>query len=196
MGKIAEACLSQIFYDARTHNKWQDKPVPDSLLNDIYNLMRLGPTSANCCPLRISFIRSKDAKERLKPHLDIGNVDKTMAAPVTALLAYDLEFYEHLPYLFPFAPAKSWYEGKHPFIEDTAFRNSSLQGAYFIIAARAHGLDCGPMSGFSNEGVDKEFFPEGRYKSNFLCNLGYGDPAGLPGPRAPRLDFDQACKIL
>jgi len=119
-----------------------------------------------------------------------------MVAPATALLAYDLQFYEYLPRLFPFADAKSWFEGKHPFADETAFRNSSLQGAYFIIAARACGLDCGPMSGFSQEGVDKEFFPEGRYKSNFLCNLGYGYPTGLPGPRAPRLSFDEVCKIL
>lgn len=196
MGKIAEACLKQLFHDARTHNKWQDKAVPDSLLEEIYALMRLGPTSANCCPLRILFLRSKGAKERLKSHLDAGNVDKTMAAPVTALLAYDLQFYENLPYLFPFANAKPWFEGKPSFSEETAFRNSSLQGAYFILAARACGLDCGPMSGFSNKGVDQEFFPDRRFKSNFLCNLGYGDPAGLPGPRAPRLSFDQACEIL
>lgn len=196
MGKIAEDCLKQIFYDARTHNKWHDKPVTDALLQEVYTIMRLGPTSANCSPLRILFLKSKESKERLKPHLSPGNVDKTMVAPATALLAYDLQFYEHLPYLFPFADAKSWFEGKHPFIEETAFRNSSLQGGYFIIAARACGLDCGPMSGFSNEGVDKEFFPEGRFKSNFLCNLGYGDPAGLPGPRAPRLSFDEACKII
>lgn len=196
MGKFSEDCLKQIFHDARTHNKWQDKVVSEELLQEVYDLMRLGPTSANCSPLRIIFLKTKEAKERLKPHLDQGNVDKTMVAPATALLAFDLQFYEHLPYLFPFANAKSWFEGKHPLIEDTAFRNSSLQGAYFIIAARACGLDCGPMSGFSNEGVDKEFFPDGRFKSNFLCNLGYGDPAGLPGPRAPRLSFDEACKIL
>jgi 3-hydroxypropanoate dehydrogenase len=158
--------------------------------------MRLGPTSANCSPLRIVFLTSQTAKERLRPHLDPGNLDKTMVAPATALLAYDLEFYEHLPYLFPFADAKTWFENKPSFADVTAFRNGTLQGAYFIIAARACGLDCGPMSGFSNEGVDKEFFPEGRFKSNFLCNLGYGDPSGLPGPRAPRLSFDQACQIL
>lgn len=196
MGKISEDCLKQIFCDARTHNKWQDKAVSDERLQEVYDLMRLGPTSANCSPLRILLLKTKEAKERLKPHLAPGNVDKTMIAPATALLAFDLQFYEHLPYLFPFADAKSWFEGKHPFIEETAFRNSSLQGAYFIIAARACGLDCGPMSGFSSEGVDKEFFPDGRFKSNFLCNLGYGDPSGLPGPRAPRLSFDEACKIL
>jgi 3-hydroxypropanoate dehydrogenase len=196
MGKVQEDCLNQIFYEARTHNKWHNKVVPTEILHEIYNLMRLGPTSANCCPLRILFLKSKDAKERLKPHLAPGNVDKTMAAPVTALFAYDLKFYEHLPYLFPFANAKSWFEGKPAFIEESAFRNSSLQGAYFIIAARACGLDCGPMSGFSNEGVDKEFFPDGRFKSNFLCNLGYGDPEGLPGPRAPRFTFENVCEII
>ncbi len=196
MAKIAEACLKQLFLDARTHNKWQDKPVTDEILEDVYNLMRLGPTSANCSPLRILFLRSKEARERLKPYLNPGNVEKTMLSPVIALLAYDLQFYENLPYLFPFAEAKSWFEGKPSFIEETAFRNSTLQGGYFIFAARACGLDCGPMSGFSNEGVDKEFFPEGRFKSNFLCNLAYGDSAGLPGPRAPRLSFDEVCKIL
>ncbi len=196
MGKIAETCLKQLFYDARTHNKWQDRPVPHEMLHELYTLMRLGPTSANCSPLRVLFLTSPEAKERLRPHLAPGNLEKTMLAPVTALLAYDLEFYEHLPHLFPFADAKSWFEGKATFIQETAFRNSSLQGGYFILAARACGLDCGPMSGFSNEGVDQEFFPEGRFKSNFLCNLAYGDPAGLPGPRAPRLSFDEACKII
>ena len=196
MGKIAEDCLKKIFHDARTHNKWKDKPVSNELLQEVYDLMRLGPTSANCSPLRILFLRSKEAKERLRPHLSPGNVDKTMVAPATALMAYDLQFYDYLPQLFPFADAKPWFEGKPKFIQETAFRNSSLQGGYFIIAARACGLDCGPMSGFSNEGVDKEFFPDGRFKSNFLCNLGYGDPSGLPGPRAPRLSFEEACKIL
>jgi len=196
MGKIAEPCLNQLFLNARTHNKWKNIPVPDELLQEVYNLMRLGPTSANCCPLRILFLRSKDVKERLKPHLAPGNVEKTMLAPATALLAYDLQFYEYLPKLYPFTDAKSWFEGKSDFANETAFRNSSLQGGYFIMAARACGLDCGPMSGFSNEGVDHEFFPEGRFKSNFLCNLAYGDPAGLPGPRAPRLSFDEACQIL
>ena len=196
MGKIAEECLNQLFHKARTHNKWKDIPVSNEILEDLYNLMRLGPTSANCSPLRILFLRSKESKDRLKPHLAPGNLDKTMLAPVTALLAYDLEFYGHLPHLFPFADAKGWFEGKPAFIQETAFRNSSLQGGYFILAARACGLDCGPMSGFSTEGVDKEFFPEGRFKSNFLCNLAYGDPAGLPGPRAPRLSFDEACKII
>lgn len=196
MGKIAKESLDQIFLNARTHRKWLDKSVPDALLKDIYDAMRLGPTHANCCPLRIVFIRSLEAKERLKPYLDKGNIEKTMTAPVTALFASDLKFHEHLPLLFPFIDLKSYYENHPEEIEEVIFRNGSLQAAYFMIAARAHGLDCGPMSGFSNEGVDKAFFPDGHYKSNFLCNLGYGDPTGLPGPRAPRLDFDQTCKIL
>ncbi len=196
MGKMAEECLKQLFHDARTHHKWHDKSVSHELLTEVYDLMRLGPTSANCSPLRLIFLTSQTAKERLKPHLDPGNVEQTMKAPVTALLAHDLEFYEYLPELFPYTDAKAWFEDKHPFADITAFRNGTLQGAYFILAARACGLDCGPMSGFSNEGVDKEFFPEGRFKSNFLCNLGYGDHSGLPGPRAPRLPFHKACKIL
>ena len=158
--------------------------------------MRLGPTSANCSPTRILFLKTAEEKERLRPHLWSGNVDKAMLAPVTAILAYDLEFYEHLPYLFPFAEMKKLFEGKKEYSAETAFRNGCLQGGYFILAARSCGLDCGPMSGFSNEGIDQEFFPDGRVKSNFLCNLGYGDPTGLPGPRAPRLSFDEACKIL
>lgn len=196
MTKINEDALKQILTEARTHTKWFDKPVPHALLQEIYHLAKFGPTSANCCPLRILFIESKGAKEKLRPHLAPGNVDKTMAAPVTALFAYDLEFYEHLPVLFPYTDAKSWFEGKADFAREAAFRNGTLQGAYFIIAARACGLDCGPMSGFVNEGVDQAFFPEGRFKSNFLCNLGYGDPSGLPGPRAPRLSFEDTCQIL
>jgi 3-hydroxypropanoate dehydrogenase len=196
MGKIAESCLKQLFLDARTHNKWQNRPVAIETITELYNLMRLGPTSANCTPLRILFLMSTESKERLKPHMAPGNVDKTMLAPVVAILAYDTQFYEYLPQLFPFADAKAWFDGKPEFAEITAFRNSSLQGGYFLMAARACGLDCGPMSGFSNEGIDKEFFPDGRFKTNFLCNLAYGDPSGLPGPRAPRLSFDEACKIL
>lgn len=196
MEKISNACLEQIFYGARTHIKWKDQPVSDEKLQEVYDLMRLGPTSVNCSPARILFLKTKEAKERLRPHLLPANVEKTMTAPATALLAYDLQFYEHLPSLFPFKDVKAWFEGKKEYAEETAFRNGTLQGGYFILAARSCGLDCGPMSGFSNEGVDNEFFPEGRFKSNFLCNLGYGDPTGLPGPRAPRLSFDEASKIL
>ena len=175
MEKMTEACLEQIFYGARTHNKWHKKSVTDEKLQELYDLMRLGPTNFNCSPARILFLKSHEEKERLKPYLTAPNVDKTMVAPATAIIAYDLEFFENLPVLFPFADAKQYYEGKKEFAEETAFRNGTLQGGYFILAARSVGLDCGPMSGFSNHGVDQGFFPEGRFKSNFLCNLGYGD---------------------
>jgi 3-hydroxypropanoate dehydrogenase len=191
--RIDDAALRQIFLDARTHNKWQPKDVPDSLLKDTVDIMKMGPTSANCSPARIIFVKSK-AKERLKPYLEEANKEKTMQAPVCAIIGYDLKFYEFLPKLFPHADAKSWFEGKPEFIQTTAFRNGTLQGAYLIIAARALGLDCGPMSGFNNEGVDKEFFGGTDIKSNFLCNLGYGDPAGLM-PRSPRFAFDEMAKI-
>ncbi len=192
---INDEALDIIFRQARTQNKWLDKPVSPALLMAIYDLMRWGPTSANMSPARILFVVSRQAKERLKPFLSEGNRDKTMAAPATAIIAYDLNFAEKLPTLFPHAPAaKDWF--KDPTVTQVhAFRNGSLQGAYFIIAARALGLDCGPMSGFDNAGVDREFFPGGAVKSNFLCNVGYGDAAGL-FPRSPRLDFDEACKIL
>jgi 3-hydroxypropanoate dehydrogenase len=164
------------------------------MLQAIWDLAKWGPTSANCSPMRVVFVKSDDAKERLKPALMAGNVDKTMQAPVCAILAYDLEFYEKLPELFTQADAKSWFEGKPKFIEETAFRNASLQAAYLIVAARALGLDCGPMSGFDKAKVDDAFFPEGRWKSNVLCNIGYGDPAALP-PRDRRPDFEEACTI-
>ena len=191
---LPDSALDQIFRTARTHNVWLDKPVTDDQLRQLYDLMKWGPTSANCSPARIVFVKSKAAKEKLKPALSPGNLDKTMAAPVTAIIAYDLEFYEKLPRLFPHADARSWFVGKPDLIETTAFRNGSLQGAYLIIAARAIGLDCGPMSGFNNALVDAAFFPDGKIKSNFLCSLGYGDPSKLL-PRNPRLAFDEACKI-
>jgi len=188
--------MDLLFRDARTHNAWLDKEVSDVLLEAVYDLAKFGPTSANCSPMRVLYLRSAEAKERLKPALSAGNVDKTMAAPVTAVIGYDLEFYENLPRLFPHAPdARSWFAGKPGHIETTAFRNGSLQGAYFIMAARTLGLDCGPMSGFDNALVDREFFPDGKVKSNFLCNLGYGDVTAL-FPRSPRLEFDEACEIL
>ncbi len=192
---VNDDALDQIFRAARTHNKWQEKPVSPALLMALYDLMRMGPTSANTSPARIVFVTSPEAKARLKPHLAPGNVDKTMAAPVTAIIAYDLKFAEQMPKLFPARP-----QMKDAFQDEkaaaiSAFRNGSLQGGYFIIAARALGLDCGPMSGFNNDGVDAEFFPKGTVKSNFLCNLGYGDPAGVY-PRNPRLSFDEACQIL
>lgn len=193
--KLDEAGKDLLFRDARTHSAWRDGPVDDSVLKAAYDLAKMGPTSANCCPMRIVFVVSKEAKERLKPCLDSGNVGKTMAAPATAIIAYDTRFYDLLPRLFPHADARSWFAGKEKHIETTAFRNSSLQGAYFLLAARALGLNCGPMSGFDNAKLDAEFFPDGRYKSNFLINLGRGDESKLH-PRNPRPDFEEACRIL
>lgn len=192
---LSDAALDRIFRDARTHSAWLDGDVSEVLLQAIFDLAKMGPTSANCSPIRVVFVKSPEAKERLKPALAEGNRDKTMAAPVTAIVGYDLEFYERLPQLFPHANARSWFVGKAELSRDTAFRNGSLQGAYFILAARALGLDCGPMSGFDNEAVDREFFPDGQVKSNFLCNLGHGDGEKLH-PRSPRLEFDQACRVI
>ena len=191
---LTDQAFDTIFRAARTANGWLDKPVDDGLLQKIYDDMKWGPTSANCCPLRVVFVKSKPAKERLKPALAPGNVDKAMQAPVTAILAQDTKFYEHLPFLFPHADAKSWFAGNEPLITETAFRNSSLQAAYFMISARAHGLDCGPMSGFDKAKVDAAFFPDGRFKTNFICSLGYGDPAKL-FPRSPRFKFEDVCQI-
>jgi 3-hydroxypropanoate dehydrogenase len=196
---LSDEALDILFRKARTHTAWLDKPVSDDLLRQVYDLMKWGPTSANCCPARILFLRTPEAKQRLLPALSSGNVDKTMKAPVTAIIAHDLKFYEKLPKLFPHNPAaREWFTQSPELAQVTAFRNGTLQGGYFILAARALGLDCGPMSGFDNAKVDKEFFanPENQsVKSNFLCNLGYGDPAKIP-PRSPRLDFDEACKLL
>jgi 3-hydroxypropanoate dehydrogenase len=185
----------QLFTEARTHNGWLPEPVNDETLKKVYDLMKFGPTSANCCPLRIVFIKTRAAKERLKSILMEGNVEKTMAAPVTALLAMDMKFYDHLPKLFPQADAKSWFAGNDPVIAETAMRNSSLQGAYFIIAARACGLDCGPMSGFDKAKADEVFFKGTSFKSNFLCNLGHGDKTKL-FPRNPRFKFEDVCQIV
>ena len=194
--RIDKAALDQLFLEARTHNWWQDREVPDSLLRELVDLMKLGPTSANSSPARILFIKSPEAKKRLEPYLDEGNRKKTMAAPVTAIIGYDLRFYDQLPKLFPHEPgARSWFTGGEEHAERTAFRNGALQGAYFILAARALGLDTGPMSGFDNEGVDREFFAGTTIKSNFLCNLGYGDPSVLM-PRLPRLSFEEIAQIL
>src|SRR6516162_3264782 len=185
-----------LFNKARTHNVWLDRPVDDALLKQVYDLAKMGPTSANMSPMRIIFVKSREAKERLKPALSAGNVDKTMKAPVTAIIGMEVRFYEKLPELFPHADAKSWFKDlPEPILEYTALRNSSLQGAYFMLAARALGLDCGPMSGFDNAKVDEAFFAGTTVKSNFLCNLGYGDPTKLY-PRSPRLRFDEACKIV
>jgi 3-hydroxypropanoate dehydrogenase len=192
---LSTDALAQLFTAARTHNAWLPREVPDAVLRQIVDLMKWAPTSANSSPARIVFVRSAEAKARLKPLLMEGNVDKTMSAPVTAILGFDLDFYEHLPRLFPHADAKSWFAGKTEFIATSAFRNGSLQGGYFILAARACGLDCGPMSGFDNAGVDREFFAGTRIQSNFLCNLGYGDAQALY-PRSPRFDFDDIARIV
>lgn len=189
------AALDLLFRNARTHNGWLAKPVPDSLLAELHDLMKWGPTSANCWPLRVVFVKSPEAKARLVPLLMEGNRAKTQAAPVTALLGMDLDFPELLPKLFPHTDAKSWFAGNDALIEATAFRNSSLQGAYFMLAARALGLDCGPMSGFDAERVNAEFFAGTHVKTNFICNLGYGDAAAL-FPRSPRPDFADVCTIV
>lgn len=192
---LGDEALDLLFREARTHNAWADKPVSDTILRAVYELAKMGPTSANCSPMRVVFVKSREAKERLEPALSAGNREKTMKAPATAIVAYDLEFYEHLPRLFPHEDARSWFVGNPDLIRTTAFRNGTLQGAYLMLAARALGLDCGPMSGFDNAKVDAEFFPNSSIRSNFLCNLGYGDPAGL-FPRSPRFEFDEACRIL
>jgi 3-hydroxypropanoate dehydrogenase len=192
---VSDDDLDLIFRNARTHNVWLDSPVEDSLLKKVYDLARMGPTSANMCPMRIVFVKSKEAKERLKPALDAGNVDKTMKAPVTAIIAMDIRFYEKLPKLFPHADAKAWFKDlPEDVLEYTALRNGSLQGAYFMLAARSLGLDCGPMSGFNNAKVDAVFFSGTTIKSNFLCNLGHGDVNKLY-PRSPRLEFEEACQF-
>ena len=193
--ELDRASLDQLFREARTNNGWLDRPVSDEQLRGIYELMKWGPTSANSSPARLVFLRSREAKQRLVPALAPGNVDQTLQAPVAAIVAQDIEFYERLPELFPHGDARSWFVGNQPLIETIAFRNSSLQGAYLILAARALGLDAGPMSGFDNETVDREFFPDRRVKSNFLVNIGYGDPSKLP-PRGPRLAFEEAVQIL
>ena len=207
---LPDEALNQIFREARTHSAWLDKSVSDEILRQLYDLMKWGPTSANGSPARFVFLRTPEAKERLRPALAPGNVEKTMTAPVTAIIAYDLLFFEKLPKLFTHAPGMRDLFAQNPqLVEETAKRNSCLQGAYLIIAARALGLDCGPMSGFDNakvdeeffgagkecEGCEQEFFPAGHVKSNFLCNLGYGDESKL-FPRGPRLTFNEACTLL
>ncbi|MBL9142022.1 MAG: malonic semialdehyde reductase [Phycisphaerae bacterium] len=195
MPTIDKTAQDQLFFNARTHNAWQAKPVSDQTLRDLFDLMKWAPTSANCSPLRVVFVKSADAKAKLLACVAPGNVDKTKAAPVTAILAQDMQFHEQLPKLFPHADARSWYTGKDDLIRDTAFRNSSIQGGYFILAARALGLDCGPMSGFDAPALDKAFFSGTTFKANFLCNLGYGD-AGKLFPRSPRFEFAEACSII
>jgi len=193
--KVSSEALDQLFRQARTHNAWLPARVPLAALREAYELARWGPTSANSSPARFLFLESEAAKARLLPALAPLNVEKTKAAPVTAIIAWDSEFHEKLPKLFPHADMRSYFAGKPALIEETAFRNGSLQGAYFILAARAVGLDCGPMSGFDAAKVNAEFFPDGKWKANFLCNLGYGDHSKL-FPRGPRLEFDEACRVL
>jgi 3-hydroxypropanoate dehydrogenase len=192
---ISREALDQLFHGARTHSAWLPKPVPVELLRKIYELARLGPTSANGSPARFVFLTTPGAKALLKPVLAPGNVDKTMAAPVTVIVAWDTEFHEHLPKLFPQADMRSYFVGNQLLIDETAFRNSSLQAAYFILAARALGLDCGPMSGFDADKLNAAFFPDGKWKVNLICNLGYGDRNKLY-PRNPRLNFEEAAVIL
>ncbi len=191
----AEA-LDRLFRNARSYNKFTDEAVSDDTLRELYELLKWGPTSANSSPARFLFLRTREAKERLAPALSAGNHDKTMAAPVTVIVAYDPRFYDHLPRLFPHnQEARSWFTGNDALAATTAFRNGTLQGAYLIMAARAVGLDTGPMSGFDNDKVDAEFLRGRGWRSNFLVNLGHGDPEGV-FPRSPRLDFEEACQLL
>lgn len=191
---LSDAALDRIFRQARTFNHWTDRSVSDTTLMALADLFKMGPTSANCSPARIVYVKSTDAKARLEPLMAQGNRAKTMTAPVTAIIGSDQNFHHHMPKLFPHTDARAWFEGNEALIAETAMRNSTLQGAYLIIAARALGLDAGPMSGFDNDAVDKEFFPDTAIKSNFVCNLGYGDTAKL-NPRSPRFTFEDFCRI-
>jgi 3-hydroxypropanoate dehydrogenase len=194
--RAEDTALAALFLEARTHTTWQPRPVGDSVLRELYDLMKWAPTSMNSSPARLVFVTSTEGKERLAPALSPGNVDKARSAPVTVIVAHDTMFQEYMPTLFPPNPnAQELFAGNDALREATAFRNGTLQGAYLILAARALGLDCGPMSGFDNAKVDAEFFPDGRWKSNFLVNLGYGESEGL-FPRNPRLDFDEVCRIV
>lgn len=192
---LGPAALDQLFREARTQNKWRDTPVPQETLRALYDLLKWGPTSANSSPARFTFITSPQAKAKLKEALSPGNVEKTMTAPVTVIVAHDPKFYDQLPKLFPHADARSWFAGNWSLADTTAMRNGTLQGAYLMLAARAIGLDIGAMSGFDNAILDKEFFPDGKVKSNFLCNIGKGDES-LLFPRHPKFSFDEVCKIL
>jgi 3-hydroxypropanoate dehydrogenase len=193
--RVEEKALDVMFREARTHGEWLPYSVSEDLLRQAYDLAKMGPTSANASPARFVFLTTEAAKERLIPALMPGNVDKTRSAPVTVIVAQDMEFYEHLPRLWPHFDARSYFAGNPDLIVETALRNGSLQGAYFILAARALGLDCGPMSGFDAEKLNAEFFPDGKWRANFLCNLGIGVPEKLH-PRGPRLDFEEACLVL
>lgn len=195
MPAIDQAALDTLFLSARTHNKWTDEPVSDETLHRLYETLKHGPTSANCSPARFLFLRTPAAKERLRPALSSGNTEKTIAAPVTAIVAYEPRFYDDLPRLFPHTDARAWYADNEELAQATAFRNGTLQGAYLILAARALGLDCGAMSGFDNAKVDQEFLAGRGWKSNFLVNIGHGDPEGVR-PKGPRFDFDEVCQLL
>ena len=195
MSQLPDAALDVLFRNARTHRAWLPEPVPDELIQQMYELFKMGPTSANSCPARVVFVKTSEAKARLLPALAPGNVEKTRTAPLTAIVAHDLEFYEKLPELNPHMDGKAIFAGHPDLIQETAFRNGSLQGAYLMMAARALGLGCGPMSGFEPAKVNAEFFPDGKWKANFICNLGYGDAAKL-FPRLSRLTFDEACRLL
>jgi 3-hydroxypropanoate dehydrogenase len=193
---LNDASLDVIFRHSRTQNSWHEKSIPSEVLHRLYDLMKMGPTSANCCPARFIFVTSAEGKEKLKPALSSGNLAKTMSAPVTAIIGYDTQFYELLPELFPHdLSARTWFDGHAALIQETAFRNGTLQAAYFMMAARSLGLDCGPMSGFDQAKVNATFWPDGRIKVNFLCNIGYGDDAEVFA-RSPRLGFERACQIV
>ncbi|MDY1038369.1 malonic semialdehyde reductase [Lelliottia sp. CFBP8978] len=191
---ITPGAIKTLFTEARTHNGWLETPVSDETLREIYDLMKWGPTSANCSPARIVFVRTREGKEKLRPALSGGNLEKTLAAPVTAIIAWDSEFYERLPELFPHGDARSWFTSSPELAQETAFRNSSLQAGYLIFACRALGLDTGPMSGFDRQRVDDAFFTGSSLKSNLLINIGYGDASKLYG-RLPRLSFEDACGL-
>lgn len=195
MKAIREEDAKLLFTQARTFKKFATDPVSEELLKKAYDLAKMGPTSANCCPMKITFVKSQEAKEKLKACLQEGNIEQTMKAPVTAIICYDLQFYENLPRLWPHADAKSWFVGKEEYTKTTAFRNGTLQGAYFLLAARAVGLDCGPMSGFSNKKVDEAFFANTSIRSNFLINLGFGQKENLH-PRDDRLNFEEITRIV
>ena len=187
--------IETVFTHARTQNKWTSQTISDEQLHQLFDILKYGPTSANCSPARFVFVRTPEGKEKLKPALSAGNLEKTMSAPVTVIVAYDPKFYDQLPKLFPHADARSWFAGNAELAEETAFRNSSLQGAYLITAARMLGIDSGAMSGFNKAAVDEAFFADSGFKTNFLINLGHGDPAGL-FPRSPRFEFNEACVIV
>ena len=192
---LDQNALDTLFINARSHNGWLDTNISNEKIHQIYELMKYGPTAANNSPARITFIKSDAAKQKLKTHLDEGNVEKAMAAPAVAIISYDIEFYEKLPFLFPHTDARSWYVGNDEKIKSAGEMNATLQGAYFMMAARSVGLDCGPMGGFNNETLDQEFFTDGKTKSIFLCAIGHGDNSKI-FPRSPRLSFDEACNIL